>query len=94
MPVVQVGRADNRAQYEAVASQLDMAWNRPQGLILHAACETNEGDVQIVDVWESAEAAQAVAQERLFPIFEAVGIMETVLERGAPSPYEAFDLVR
>jgi hypothetical protein len=93
MPVVQVSRADNRAQYESVAGQLDMAGNRPAGLILHAASETPAGDVEIVDVWESAEAAKAFETGRLFPIFEAVGLMDDLSSRDQPVAYEPFDYV-
>jgi hypothetical protein len=94
MPIVQVSRADNRRQYESVAGQLDMAGNRPPGLILHAASETLAGDVEIVDVWESAEAAKAFEQERLLPIFEAVGLKDDLSSREQPVAYEPFDLVR
>jgi hypothetical protein len=93
MPVVQVSRADSRAMYEGVSNRLGLAEDRPAGLILHAASETASGEVEIVDVWESAEQAGAFERERLFPAFEAVGVMDQLASRPQPVAYEPFDYV-
>ena len=93
MPVVQIARAESRAAYDAVARELDMAADRPEGLILHAASENSDGTVQIVDVYESQEQLQAFGRERLFPVFEALGLMDRIAAQGPPVPCEAFDLV-
>jgi heme-degrading monooxygenase HmoA len=91
MPVVQVSQAGSRGEYESVSSQLDLQGDRPPGLILHSASETASGEVEIVDVWESAEAARAFEQERLLPIFEAAGLMDAIGSRPQPVAYEPFD---
>lgn len=93
MPIVQVSHADSRAQYEAVTERLDLSANRPAGLILHSAGETPSGTVEIVDVWASAEQAAAFERERLFPAFEASGVMAQVGVRPQPVSYEPFDYV-
>jgi hypothetical protein len=70
-----------------------MVGNRPPGLILHSASETPAGDVEIVDVWESHDAAKNFEQSRLFPIFEAAGLMEMLQSREQPVAHEPFDFV-
>jgi hypothetical protein len=94
MAISMVSTAPNREAYDTVANLLDMAGNRPDGLIVHTAAQTPSGEVQIVDVWESQEASDAFAQQRLMPAFEQTGFMEQALAQGPPSAYEVFDLVR
>lgn len=91
MPMVMVSQADSREQYEAVQGRVEMASNRPEGLILHSAAETPTGEIQIVDVWESPAHMDAFGRERLFPAFEAAGIMQQITARPRPVAYEAFD---
>jgi hypothetical protein len=86
-------RADSRAVYESVAGSLDLESNRPPGLILHAASETENGEVELVDVWESAAHMEAFEQQRLFPAFEAAGILKTVRDQPRPVAREPFDYV-
>lgn len=93
MPVVQVSHAPSRAEYEKVSEHLALGDERPEGLIVHAASETAAGEVEIVDVWESAEALQRFAQERLFPAFEAAGVAEQAMQGERPTAYEPFDYV-
>jgi hypothetical protein len=93
MPVVQVSYAPTRELYEAVQSRLDMAGNRPDGLILHSAAETASGAVEIVDVYESAEHIDAYVRDRLLPTFQAAGVMETVTAQPPPVAYEPFDYI-
>jgi len=50
MPIVSISTAPNRALYEQVIEKVDLAGQRPDGLVLHAASELPEGEVQIVDV--------------------------------------------
>jgi hypothetical protein len=93
MPIVQVSQSGSRKEYESVVSSLDLADNRPPGLILHSAAETASGAVEIVDVWESAELAGAFERERLFPAFQAAGLMDQIVERPQPVAYEPFDYI-
>lgn len=77
MTHVVIGGAASREHYERVVSALDIENNRPQGLILHAASETGDG-VQVLNVWESREAADDFERTRLLPAFESSGVMNEV----------------
>lgn len=94
MAISQVSNAPGRAEYDAVSKLLDMEGNRPAGLILHSAAETETGAVQIIDVWESTDALEAFVQQRLMPAFQQIGVMDQVMAQGPPTPYEVFDLLR
>jgi hypothetical protein len=93
MPVVQISYAPSRALYEKVAERLNLGTDRPGGLVLHAASEMEDGRVEIVDVYESAEAVEAFTNEKLFPVFEAAGVMPMVMEQGRPVLREPFDYI-
>jgi hypothetical protein len=92
MPVILMSEIDDRAIYDAVASRLDLISDRPDGLILHAASETASG-VRIVDVWESIEKADAFERGRLFPTFEAAGVIDKLGPDARPVVHEPFDYV-
>lgn len=68
--------------------------NRPAILILHSAAELPTGEVQIVNVYEPMEAAVAFRDNRLFPAFKEVGVLEMIQASPQPAPLEVFDLVR
>ncbi|GAC1326745.1 MAG: hypothetical protein NVSMB25_26200 [Thermoleophilaceae bacterium] len=93
MPVVQVSHAPSKALYEEVANHVNMNADRPAGLILHCASEGAGGEVEIVDVWESAEALDHFAKQRLFPAFEAAGVMQQVMAEAPPVAHEPFHYV-
>ena len=93
MPVVQVALAPSRGEYEKVHELLDLKGNPPAGSIHHNAAELPNGEVQIIDVWESREAAEAFGA-RIFKAFEEAGVLEMVMERGGPPElHEVFDLM-
>lgn len=94
MTVVQIAQAPNRAEYERVAKIVDLAGTRPAGLILHAATELPSGEIQIIDVFETAEHLAAFGQQRIFPAFAEAGILERMKASPMPAAHEAFDLVR
>ena len=60
-------------QYDAVDAALDPRGDPPDGLIAHSA--RFDGDtLKILDIWESADTFNAVAQSRLGPtIGETLG---------------------
>lgn len=49
-----------------VSKEMDVHNNPPEGLIVHTHFEV-DGRVQVVDVWESAEAHRAFETDRLGP---------------------------
>ena len=94
MPVVIVSYAPSRELYDAVSSRLGLAdGEHPDGRILHAASETEDGRVEIVDVYESAAAATAFESERLFPAFKAAGVLEQAMNGDRPVARQPFEYV-
>jgi hypothetical protein len=60
-------------QYDAVNAKLDMENNPAPGMIVHTASDIGGGKMRVYDVWESADAFEKFAEERLGPaIAEAV----------------------
>ena len=59
--------AATEEQYRAVNDAMDTRGNPPAGLILHTGGPVDNGDLRVVDIWESAEAFQTFASERLGP---------------------------
>jgi hypothetical protein len=56
---------------------------RPRGLIAHLAWRLDSG-LRYVDVWQSKDAYQAFAEERLHPVVH--GLLEEVLGFVPPEP--------
>lgn len=93
MAVVQVATAPGRAEYEKVSGFLNLADNPPVGLIHHNAAELPNGEVQIIDVWETRADSEAFGA-RIFEAFAKAGVLEMVQERGGPPPvYDVFDIM-
>jgi hypothetical protein len=44
----------------------------PEGLVVHLAIELPGGGLRYLDVWESAEAQERFAEERLHPVVHAL----------------------
>ena len=72
MSVVVIARPEgiNEEMYDAVNRKIgdDM----PDGMVIHTAGRSEDGAFQIVDVWESREAHERFAMERLMPAVNAV----------------------
>jgi len=77
MSVLIVANAPSREEYEKVEAQLG---GMGAGVEFHTAGLKADGSVEIVTVFESAEAAETFQRERLFPAFAAAGVMP----EGAP----------
>src|SRR5438045_1314230 len=61
------------AMYDRVNEELGITQdNLPQGLISHNAGTTDEG-LFVVDVWESKDAFERFARERVAPVLERMG---------------------
>ena len=58
-----------------------------EGRLVHIAGEGPNGGWRVIEVWESREAAQKFASEKLQPVFEEVGI-----ERPPPQAWEVHRL--
>lgn len=65
------GGRDTR-NYDEVSRRLNIEDEPPAGLVVHSAGATPDGDFRISDVWETREAYEAFASERLTPLVEEV----------------------
>jgi hypothetical protein len=62
-----------REQYDRVMSNLDFDTKPPTGGILHVAGFAN-GNLRVIDVWDSQQAFERFQQERLKPAVQQAGI--------------------
>jgi hypothetical protein len=60
-------------QYEEARGRVNWEGNVPAGANLHIARFTPEG-IRVTDVWESQEAFQNFAADRLIPVTSTLGI--------------------
>jgi hypothetical protein len=63
-----------RQDYEALLGELDLERNPPAGGILHLAAPNPTGGWLILDLWESEEAFERFARERLLPAVKRLGL--------------------
>src|SRR5215211_3228347 len=97
MPIVRMvsPREVSYEIYQQVSENLGVDSDPPEGLIVHTASEV-DGQLKIVDIWESEEHAERFGRERLGPAIAAVAGDEMA---GPPEPeqiqiYEIKSLVR
>ncbi|MDX6476702.1 MAG: hypothetical protein QOH95_2213 [Gaiellaceae bacterium] len=76
-------------QYDAVREKLNVSDNPPEGSILHIAGPGPGGGWRVIEVWESKEAAEKFAQERLKPLFDELGMGE----RPAPEVWQVHNVM-
>jgi len=65
---------------DAVTDEMDVRGDPPKGMIVHVHYE-QDGQTQVVDVWESRDAYDTFVAERLRPAMEKVAS-----QAGAPAP--------
>ena len=58
--------------YDEAVAMTDLEHDHPLGLIMHGACEV-DGQVQVVQVWDSEEYALRFDAERLEPALAEIG---------------------
>ena len=84
--------AATEEQYRAVNDAMDTRGKPPAGLILHTGGPDDNGDLRVVDIWESVEAFQTFASERLGPT------IAQLMGDGAPTPRveirELYDVIK
>jgi len=94
MAVVLVGTAADRDVYDRVSKLVNIAEDRPAGLILHAATQLPTGEVQIFDVWDSEESISAFAAQRMMPAFTEAGVLDTLNSRPRPAHHVTFEFMK
>ena len=87
----------DRQWMHAVREQIGVQDNPPDGLIVHTESEV-DGRVRVGDVWESKDAHERFAEQRLGPAIQAVSARMGVDMSSGPQPvatfYETFAVVR
>jgi hypothetical protein len=96
MAIIRIQRPEGVTldRYRAVQERLNLGDDAPAGLIMHTAGEV-DGQLQIIDVWESQEEADRFGNERLLPAIKSVMGEQTptVPPRGTVI-YELANLIR
>jgi hypothetical protein len=87
MTFVAVVNPPSRELYERIGASMNLDGEPPPGLLFHTASES-DGQVIVVDVWESREAADDFAANRLMPAIASSGVME----EGQPPPQPIYAL--
>jgi hypothetical protein len=77
-----------REEYDQVSAKVGEG--TPEGGLLHAGCEVSDGKWKSIDVWESVEAFQKFAQEKLIPAIAEVN--PDAPDAGQPEILEVYDL--
>ena len=72
--------AATEEHYRAVNDAMDTRGTPPAGLILHTGGPVDTGALRVVDIWESADAFQTFASERLGPA------VRQIMGSDAPAP--------
>jgi len=66
-------------QYDEVIEKMELGGRAPENAHFHWAALTDDG-LLVVDVWETPEAFQAFADEKIGPITSEVGLSEPTIE--------------
>jgi hypothetical protein len=80
--------------YQAVSAKMGVHEDPPAGLIVHTAGVV-DGELQIIDVWESQEDAERFAEDRLRPAIREIAGDEAARPAppGAATVYELSNVV-
>jgi hypothetical protein len=76
----------DKAFYARIKERLGDA--PPPGLVVHVAIENPDGGLRYIDVWESEEAWQTFAEERLHPIVHGL-LAEVFGDERPPEPSQS-----
>ena len=82
-------------EYDAVASWMKFHDELPEGLIVHTAAVTQDGQMRVFDVWQSQEAHDEFVEGRLKPaISEVVGNREAGEALTPPEVHQLHSIVK
>jgi hypothetical protein len=82
-------------EYDAVASWMKFHDELPEGLIVHTAAVTQDGQMRVFDVWQSQEAHDEFVESRLKPaISEVVGNREASEPLSPPEVHQLHSIVK
>lgn len=83
--------AATEEQYRAVNDTLETRSSPPAGLIVHTGGPIGDGELRVVDVWESREAFETFAAQRLGPAIAQV--MGEGAPRASVEIHELYDVI-
>ena len=93
--VITVPPGIDEGMYDAV--NVKLGDEMPDGLLVHSSGRNDDGELQIVDVWESREAHDRFAEGRLWDAIKAVARERGMNAEEAPPPrrvmYETHSLM-
>jgi uncharacterized protein YeaC (DUF1315 family) len=93
MTILVLSSAPSKQVYEELAKTINTSSDMPDGLILHAATESEDGSVQVVDVWESREEADQYERERVAPAVALVELSNGPIQLPPAKYVEPFDVI-
>jgi hypothetical protein len=84
MPIARTfrGKGWTLGQYDQLIERMDVGGHAAPGVLFHWAGETGDG-MMAVDVYESRDAADQLAQERIGPIAADLGLPMPEIEEHA-----------
>jgi hypothetical protein len=82
--VITVPPGIDEGMYDAVNEKLGE--DMPDGLLVHSSGRNEDGDLQIVDVWESQQAHDRFAEGRLWDAIKSVASERGMDAEQAPPP--------
>lgn len=65
-----------KQDYESLRKELRWEQNQPKGLIIHIAGVDEAGDMQVSDIWETADDFKNYGDSRLMPAFKKFKLPE------------------
>ena len=71
------------ARYDRMMATLGLDANPPAGLVLHVATES-VGAVNVVEVWQTPQAAEGFVEKRLKPALDAQNVKDPLSYRLEP----------
>lgn len=66
--------------YEALRRDAQWESRHPEGALFHVRAFDGDGDLDVVDVWESSEAMNVFVETRLMPAMETPGVPSPSVE--------------
>jgi heme-degrading monooxygenase HmoA len=92
--VVQYTTAVGPDEYDEVVSAMRFHDELPDGLIVHTAAITREGEMRVFDVWQSREAHDRFVKSRLRPAIHEVTGEDRPDAPPAPEVHQLHSLVK
>jgi hypothetical protein len=74
------GKGITKKMYDSLRPEVNWEQSNPAGALFHACSFDDQGDLHVVDVWESAEAMNQFVTSRLVPTMKKLNIPPPAVE--------------